>query len=189
MGQSDCGSPIVAAVPDWYHKNKRILRRFRRYTIACLVPGPILLSLLIWSPVPIFLALPIVLGAFVMLAITGIIAGCCDRPLTGTDIARRGCWLVMGSGLSMQLWLPLYLQLCPQIYKTMGYLSIAMLFGGPLLVLILSIIFQPSSTVAQACCPKCGYDLRGLPEPRCPECGTPFERKPDNNVAATGPPV
>lgn len=20
-------------------------------------------------------------------------------------------------------------------------------------------------------CPKCGYDLRGLPEPRCPECG------------------
>ena len=25
------------------------------------------------------------------------------------------------------------------------------------------------------CCAKCGYYLRGLPEPRCPECGTPFE--------------
>lgn len=25
------------------------------------------------------------------------------------------------------------------------------------------------------CCGKCGYDLRGLPEPRCPECGTPFD--------------
>lgn len=24
-------------------------------------------------------------------------------------------------------------------------------------------------------CRKCGYDLRGLPEPRCPECGKPFE--------------
>jgi len=24
-------------------------------------------------------------------------------------------------------------------------------------------------------CTKCGYDLRGLPEPRCPECGTPFD--------------
>jgi hypothetical protein len=24
-------------------------------------------------------------------------------------------------------------------------------------------------------CRKCGYDLRGLPEPRCPECGTPFK--------------
>ena len=23
-------------------------------------------------------------------------------------------------------------------------------------------------------CRKCGYLLRGLPEPRCPECGTPF---------------
>lgn len=30
-------------------------------------------------------------------------------------------------------------------------------------------------------CLKCGYDLRGLPEPRCPECGTEFQeniRKP-----------
>jgi hypothetical protein len=24
-------------------------------------------------------------------------------------------------------------------------------------------------------CVVCGYDLRGLPEPRCPECGTPFD--------------
>ncbi len=25
-------------------------------------------------------------------------------------------------------------------------------------------------------CPNCGYDLFGLPEPRCPECGEPFRR-------------
>lgn len=25
-------------------------------------------------------------------------------------------------------------------------------------------------------CVNCGYNLRGLSEPRCPECGTPFER-------------
>jgi hypothetical protein len=24
-------------------------------------------------------------------------------------------------------------------------------------------------------CPLCGYDLRGLPQPRCPECGRTFE--------------
>jgi hypothetical protein len=30
-------------------------------------------------------------------------------------------------------------------------------------------------------CQRCGYSLRGLPEPRCPECGEPFER-PDQDV-------
>ena len=25
------------------------------------------------------------------------------------------------------------------------------------------------------CCRKCGYELEGLPEPRCPECGTQFD--------------
>jgi hypothetical protein len=28
--------------------------------------------------------------------------------------------------------------------------------------------------IQRAVCPKCGYDLRLLPQPRCPECGTEF---------------
>jgi hypothetical protein len=34
-------------------------------------------------------------------------------------------------------------------------------------------------------CARCGYDLRGLTEPRCPECGTPFE-KADAQEPETG---
>ena len=31
-------------------------------------------------------------------------------------------------------------------------------------------------------CEPCGYDLRGLTEPRCPECGAPFEKREASNV-------
>ena len=34
-------------------------------------------------------------------------------------------------------------------------------------------------------CGACGYDLRGLPSPRCPECGTPFDR-PSASAPASG---
>jgi hypothetical protein len=27
----------------------------------------------------------------------------------------------------------------------------------------------------ESVCQRCGYSLRGLPQPRCPECGEPFE--------------
>ena len=35
-------------------------------------------------------------------------------------------------------------------------------------------------------CRKCGYPLRGLPEPRCPECGTPFDRALLNELRENG---
>lgn len=34
--------------------------------------------------------------------------------------------------------------------------------------------FRPRALVADPCCWKCGYSLRGLLNPRCPECGTVF---------------
>ncbi len=33
-------------------------------------------------------------------------------------------------------------------------------------------------------CGPCGYDLRGLTEPRCPECGAPFEEQLLNQMAS-----
>lgn len=35
-------------------------------------------------------------------------------------------------------------------------------------------IFVSPSNIRPGHCSKCGYDLRGLPEPRCPECGRDF---------------
>jgi hypothetical protein len=34
---------------------------------------------------------------------------------------------------------------------------------------------QQARPDARFFCPKCSYDLFGLPENRCPECGTPFD--------------
>lgn len=38
-------------------------------------------------------------------------------------------------------------------------------------------------------CPRCGYELRGLPHPRCPECGTPFDRAALLAIEYLGAPV
>lgn len=42
--------------------------------------------------------------------------------------------------------------------------------------LLLFILQHRRRPVLAGLCPGCGYDLHGLPEPRCPECGRPFER-------------
>lgn len=38
-----------------------------------------------------------------------------------------------------------------------------------------ALMIDPASPSQEGFCARCGYSLRGLPEPRCPECGRPFD--------------
>ena len=46
--------------------------------------------------------------------------------------------------------------------------------AGDLFELVLETLPTSKLLHESGTCRKCGYDLRGLPEPRCPECGAPF---------------
>ena len=54
------------------------------------------------------------------------------------------------------------------------WIPVLLLAAYPILVLIKTI--RRRLRPKPGLCSKCGYNLTGLPEPRCPECGTEFER-------------
>ena len=51
---------------------------------------------------------------------------------------------------------------------------LVLLVGSPLAPLGAWLLYRNRKQVAGRC-RSCGYNLHGLPEPRCPECGTPFD--------------
>jgi len=60
-----------------------------------------------------------------------------------------------------------------------GFVAIALIVAFSLQLLHSFLFIQRRKRgrrrLRRDCCPKCGYPLRGLPEPRCPECGTTAE--------------
>jgi len=63
-----------------------------------------------------------------------------------------------------------------------GFLYVSALLMVLSFIAIYMKITEPRiHSIKKGYCIKCGYDLRGLPEPRCPECGTPFDRNQDHN--------
>ena len=64
-------------------------------------------------------------------------------------------------------------------YRYVDFVAVpAVLFaflGGLQWFGIVSVLRWASRRKDRSRCRKCGYPLRGLPEPRCPECGTPFD--------------
>lgn len=70
-----------------------------------------------------------------------------------------------------------------------GALFFPALFWGPVSLLLSAAVFLHNRyrpDYGPGRCKRCGYDLRGLPVPRCPECGTPFEPpQPNGDDAGT----
>lgn len=61
--------------------------------------------------------------------------------------------------------------------RSWTWLPVLLLIAYPVVALLLERIHHYLRRYRQkrGLCPKCGYNLTGLPEPRCPECGTKIE--------------
>ena len=75
---------------------------------------------------------------------------------------------------SSQLWIGIYVR----IYKACtAPIGVAIVFFIPILLVSVSICgvltkkYGPKTYDLETRCRKCGYILRGIPEPRCSECG------------------
>ncbi len=64
-------------------------------------------------------------------------------------------------------------------------LTAIVLFGVLRLLLAIARKVRAEWFVPAGHCIRCGYNLRGLSEPRCPECGCPFEPTPSSGAAKT----
>ena len=86
-----------------------------------------------------------------------------DPHLTSVH-GRMGFWYVRGE-FDADCFLMVY---CP------FWIPVLLVAAYPILLLIKTIRLRLRHKPGH--CSKCGYDLTGLPDPRCPECGTEFER-------------
>lgn len=57
-----------------------------------------------------------------------------------------------------------------------GFLIDSVFFGAIWAVIVFGLaVARRATRRKRGRCPSCGYDIRGLPEPRCPECGMSWE--------------
>jgi hypothetical protein len=91
-------------------------------------------------------------------AVLGVIAGVADTAV----------WLIMWNGPSGE-----------SVRAFVGLWLLILVIGPSILLISLATValsFWESRKryTEPGCCPKCGYNLTGLHQPRCPECGAPF---------------
>ncbi|UCC30822.1 MAG: hypothetical protein JSU86_00815 [Phycisphaerales bacterium] len=96
----------------------------------------------------------------------------------GAATPARQTWEAMGFGYDAFTSWPLGAQGAQDTYERVMYCQLW--YVGVVLAFCPSITFVRGSLQCRrrqkrGLCVKCGYNLTGLPEPRCPECGTPIE--------------
>ncbi len=154
--------------PAWRRNNRCLIRGVRLSTAVVLIMLPAMVGFVAWTRTGsakwVFEIETVMilasLGGCVALAFTTNRAHRCGRPLNVVDVIRMICWVIVGWGL---------LSACAS-----NPVAGLMLVGGLLVIGVLSLVFRPPQPPPAGTCLECGYDLRGLTEPRCPECGTPF---------------
>lgn len=81
---------------------------------------------------------------------------------------------VPGVSVHLTRWLRFGVRI-PGVWNRMNYAEYEAPLWIPLVVSMAVTISLKRRRHKHGVCTRCGYDLRGLPEPRCPECGLPFE--------------
>lgn len=104
----------------------------------------------------------------------------CRRIDRFDSVRRMTKWLLAGSLLQLFSTIPSHIIVTRRPGCFVGMYTMMGIFGG-LFVMIwafgpgLALLFHQEMRMRMAGhCPACGYNLRGLPEPRCSECGRPF---------------
>ena len=93
--------------------------------------------------------------------------------VVGVTLAAWVCFVLVG----MVNMLALFPQLPPYLDLVGGItFHCALFWGAPCLLLSAIVLVRRRywPVYPSGHCAVCGYNLRGLPEPRCPECGTAF---------------
>lgn len=115
-------------------------------------------------------ALCCVIGLIAGVLVLGAVAAV--RTVLFFRSARGGPGLDLWTGLPPDFctWFPRYLDNRQGWYAILGIAGGVLTYGA-----LVHLWLMRYRDIGRRVCARCGYDLRGLVEPRCPECGTPFD--------------